>query len=349
MRLIGTALQRCTGAVLVLASLQTLAQDARLRTITYDTARVVPINVQVGFAVQIVLGLDEHIEAAGTGLNSHCEDPAATWCVVARKGEHNIYINAHAGAAPTNLFVQTDRRNYSFDLSLLPDGRGGQFKRVYRIAFAYPDEAAARQAGQRAAEEAVQRLARDEAALKARQDAPPVARNWNYTMQALPGGEAIQPTTMFDDGRFTYLKFPNNREIPSVYMVSEDGSESLLQWHVEHDMLVVHRVAKRFVLRDGNAVVGLWNEAYDADGVAPSRGVTMPGVERVSVPAGLGARAMLSAPLTAVAQTTPSQSTVPSSPGTPSAGTPTREQWQQYMNALRTQLLMEQAKRHDAN
>ncbi|CAJ0809389.1 hypothetical protein LMG19083_04921 [Ralstonia psammae] len=349
MRLTRRSLQCSAGVVLALGSLSTFAEDARLRTVTYDSARVVPINVQVGFAVQIVLGADEHIEAAGSGLNSHCEDSAATWCVVARKGEHNIYINAHAGAAPTNLFVQTDRRNYSFDLNLLSDGRAAQVKRVYRVAFAYPDEAVARQQAQASAREAALRIAREESTLKARQDAAPVARNWNYTMQALPGGDAIQPTAMFDDGRFTYLKFPNNREIPSVYMVSEDGSESLLQWHVERGMLVVHRVAKRFVLRDGNAVVGLWNEAYDSDGVPPSGGVTTPGVERVSVPASSGMRPVLSAPLTTAPQVASPQGAANPVLGSTPGNTPTREQWQQYTNALRTQILLEQAKRHDAN
>jgi type IV secretion system protein VirB9 len=35
------------------------------------------------------------------------------------------------------------------------------------------------------------------------------------------------------------------------------------------------------VLRAGSAVVGLWNEAFDADGKPPDAGTTVPGVRRV--------------------------------------------------------------------
>lgn len=256
------------------------AYDSRLETIAFDDAEVVPVYVQEGFAVQLSLSKNEHIEAAGTGIDSHCEDATALWCVVARTGDHDVYVNMHAGAVTTNLFVKTDQRNYSFDLIPLANGLSAHRRRTYRIQFRYPDEIAKR----RDAALKVLDEKRDEKLLDDRLQSPPVVRNWNYTMQALPGGENIEPTQMYDDGLFTYLRFPNNREFPSIYMVSEDGSESVVQWHVDSDVMVVHRVARRFVLRDGAAVVGLWNEAYDPDGVAPVNGVTVPGVVRSVIP-----------------------------------------------------------------
>ncbi|WP_206956020.1 TrbG/VirB9 family P-type conjugative transfer protein [Trinickia acidisoli] len=247
-------------------------QDSRLRMVPFDDERVVPVYVEEGYAVQIVLGSNEHIEAAGTGADSHCDDPNAAWCVVAHRGDHDVYINAHRGATRTNLFVQTNLHNYSFDLMTGWSGR-----HVYRVQFTYPDEILKQAAALRAA----QRAQDDRKLLQDRLAQPPAVRNWNYTMQVMPGSDGIAPTMMYDDGRFTYLKFPNNREIPSIYMVSADNSESMVQWHVENDVMIVHRVAKRFVLRDGSAVVGLWNEAYDMDGVPPHDGVTVPGVDRV--------------------------------------------------------------------
>jgi len=256
-------------------------QDARLRTVVFDEGRVVPVNVQEGFAVQIVLGSNEQIEAAGTGADSHCDDAAAKWCVVARRGEHDVYINVHPGATRTNLFVQTDRRNYSFDLNVVPATGAGHSRYVYRVKFTYPDDIAKQTLALESARLAAQQAERERKLLAERLAQAPVARNWNYTMQVLPGSDGIAPTMMYDDGRFTYLRFPNNREVPSIYMVADDGSESLVQWHVDSDVMVVHRVAKRFVLRNGAAVVGLWNEAYDMDGVPPHDGVTVPGLKRV--------------------------------------------------------------------
>jgi type IV secretion system protein VirB9 len=37
------------------------------------------------------------------------------------------------------------------------------------------------------------------------------------------------------------------------------------------------------MLRAGNAVVGIWNEAFDPDGLPPTGGTTVPGVERTTI------------------------------------------------------------------
>ena len=49
---------------------------------------------------------------------------------------------------------------------------------------------------------------------------------------------------------------------------------------MEDDLLVVDRVSRRLMLRAGSAVVGVWNEAFDLDGVPPDGGTTVPGVQR---------------------------------------------------------------------
>ena len=85
----------------------------------------------------------------------------------------------------------------------------------------------------------------------------------------------------FDDGRMTYIRFPGNRELPAVFQVAEDGSESMVNPRMEGDLLVVDRVARRLNLRLGSQVVALYNDAYDADGVPPANGTTVSGVERV--------------------------------------------------------------------
>jgi len=113
----------------------------------------------------------------------------------------------------------------------------------------------------------------------------PLPRNFKYSMQAMPGSDDIMPSRVYDDGRFTYITIPNNREIPVVFMVSNDDSESLTNYHMEcgdpdkqcSDTIVVHQVAKRFVMRLSKEVVGLWNDAYDIDGVPPKDGMAVGG------------------------------------------------------------------------
>ncbi len=111
--------------------------------------------------------------------------------------------------------------------------------------------------------------------------AKPQVMNTQYSIAEGSGSQDIVPTLVYDDGRFTYLRFPGNREVPAVFHVLGDGSETQVNARMEDDLLVVDRVSRRLMLRAGSAVVGLWNEAFDLDGRPPGDGTTVPGVQRV--------------------------------------------------------------------
>jgi type IV secretion system protein VirB9 len=117
--------------------------------------------------------------------------------------------------------------------------------------------------------------------LNERLQARPQVLNSHYTVSEGAASQDIVPTMVFDDGRFTYLKFPGNREVPAVFQVQADGSEALLNTRMDEDLLVVDRVSRKLVLRAGQAVVGVHNEAFDVDGIPPEDGTTVPGVRRV--------------------------------------------------------------------
>ncbi len=111
----------------------------------------------------------------------------------------------------------------------------------------------------------------------------------------------IVPTLVFDDGRFTYLRFPGNRDVPAVFHVLGDGSETLVNARMADDLLVVDRVSRRLMLRAGSAVVGVWNDAFDLDGRPPKGGTTVPGVQRI-LQAKVAAAAKPDAPVAASAE-----------------------------------------------
>jgi type IV secretion system protein VirB9 len=114
-----------------------------------------------------------------------------------------------------------------------------------------------------------------------RLQAKPQIMNTHYSLAEGAGSADIVPTLVFDDGRFTYLRFPGNREVPAVFHVLGDGSETMVNTRMEDDLLVVDRVSRRLMLRAGSAVVGLWNDAFDLDGVPPLEGTTASGVQRI--------------------------------------------------------------------
>ncbi|MGV8294310.1 TrbG/VirB9 family P-type conjugative transfer protein, partial [Pseudomonas aeruginosa] len=65
-----------------------------------------------------------------------------------------------------------------------------------------------------------------------------------------------------DDGTFTRITFANNRRMPAVYEQDEKGNEHLVNWTVEGDSMIVHRVYRKLVLRKGDAVACLVNKGY---------------------------------------------------------------------------------------
>jgi type IV secretion system protein VirB9 len=110
----------------------------------------------------------------------------------------------------------------------------------------------------------------------------PAVRNSEYSVAVGKNSEDIVPVMVFDDGTQTYFSFPNNRPLPAIFQTSPDGGEEMVNARMgSDDLLVADRVGRRFVLRLGESVVSIINEAFDLDGVAPVGGTTVPGVSRV--------------------------------------------------------------------
>lgn len=238
--------------------------DSRVRQVIYHADEVVRVEAQRGFATHIALDPHEQIQVVAPGDRDG-------WQIVANKGDHDVYLKPQLAAHDSNLEIRTDRRSYSFDLVVLPlQSKFGNDRVMYRVTFVYPDELAKQAHANSDAGLVEKRLAQ-----------PPVVRNARYSMEAMRDSDDIAPTAAWDDGRFTYLRIPNNRRMPAIFRVADDGTESVVDRHVEGDTIVVHEIAKRFVLRLGKEVVGIWNDAYDMDGVPPRDGTTVSGVKRV--------------------------------------------------------------------
>jgi type IV secretion system protein VirB9 len=118
----------------------------------------------------------------------------------------------------------------------------------------------------------------------------PMVRNANYSKQTTPKSEEIAPSVVFDDGRFTYFRYPKNREIPAIFAIGPAGEEIRVNTHaarlsadpenpkarVTNDYLVVQRLSKKFILRLGTAVVNIINEDFDSYGIETWNGTTTP-------------------------------------------------------------------------
>jgi len=257
--------------------------DPRLREVWYDPQAVVTVPVKRGIVTDIFLDAGEAITDVASGLGGDCSKPEASWCIAVQPGGRHIFVKPKSNAsAPNNLAVVTDKRTHSFRLDVLADG--DPRSPVYRLSV----RAAAPRAVVAApppllapAPLALEAVPPSPAAVIAgRLSAAPTVVNTNYSLAEGPGSHDIVPSLVFDDGRFTYLRFAHNREVPAVFHVLGDGSEALVNVRMEGDLLVVDRISRQLTLRAGSAVVGLWNDAFDPDGVAPKDGTTVSGVAR---------------------------------------------------------------------
>ena len=261
--------------------------DSRLKDIWYDPEAVVTVPVKRGVVTLILLDPSESITEVASGLGADCAKPDSSWCVAAQAGGRSLFVKPKSSAGPpNNLAVVTDKRTHSFRFEVLADSdrRAPVYRLTIKAAMAKGSPAVVKRADSpsliaSAALLAPPAVSSNELIID-RLTAAPEPVNFDYSIAEGKASEEIVPTLVFDDGRFTYLRFPNNREVPAVFHVLGDGSETLTNARMEGDLLVVDRVSRRLVLRAGSAVVGVWNEAFDPDGVPPADGMTVPGVSR---------------------------------------------------------------------
>ena len=260
--------------------------DPRLREVQYDPRAVVTVPVKRGVVTHVVLDADEVITDVGAGLGGDCTKADAVWCIAAQAGGRNLFVKAKSGAsAPNNLAVVTDRRAHSFRFVVLLDGdaRAPIYRLVVKAPVVHPVRAVTAMPAAPVVLPLLPPMVVEpppEVLVAERLKALPSVVNSQYSIAEGKGSEDIVPTLVFDDGHFTYFRFPGNREVPAVFHVLSDGSETLVNARMEDDLLVVDRISRRLMLRAGSAVVGIWNEAFDLNGVAPADGTTVPGVQR---------------------------------------------------------------------
>ena len=122
------------------------------------------------------------------------------------------------------------------------------------------------------------RRARERLVLASTNAATPGTMNWNYDGQ---GDRELAPAEVWDDGQSTFLRFPGNRRVPSIFSVLADGREAAVNYSANTSGLItVHQTGPALRLRDGGLVLCILNRAFDATGRNPGTGTTSPDVVR---------------------------------------------------------------------
>lgn len=215
--------------------------DKRIQIVKYNKDDVTKINVKEGISTLIQLEKNETLTTnnAGMGLG----DPLA-WNVSVRA--NNIFIRPIAKQPDTNVTLVTNKRTYVFNLKTVATADNAS----WLVKFSYPEDKNYSSEDNRPKPCSTSFI------------------NWNYYKK---GDKDISPIAVWDDGRFTCMRFSASNDMPIVYRVLNDGKEAITNTHLERDVMVIHEISNNFMLRLGNQVMAIktnssFPQTYNDDG-----------------------------------------------------------------------------------
>lgn len=247
-------------------------QDNRVRFVNYQPYNITRIVGTIRSSVQVEFAQDEEIAHVALGNTIAWE--------VAPAG-HILFLKPRENQPATNISVVTTRRDgskrsYQMEL-VVRDGSvdAGQNTYFY-VKFRYPGDEAQRKRLENEARRRAAEAGYADQVLGIHEQYGP--RNWRYSAQ---GSAAIEPQAVYDNGKVTTFTFVGNQEMPAIYIENSDGTESLVPKTVQGDLVMVHALSRKFILRRGTDTLCIFNEAYSPVGVDPGTNTTSPSVERV--------------------------------------------------------------------
>jgi len=210
---------------------RSVAADKHMKTVNYDPNNVVMIQGAYGYQTHIVFAPDEDVHDVAIG-------DSFAWQSAYIK--NNLLIKPTT-ASKTNMTVLTNAHSYTFQL----DSNNAKSSPTYKLTFNYP---------------AAGYDSRGQSNAIATCD--PTKINWKYSYT---GDSRLAPIEAFDcDGQFTYFRFKNN--LPAIFVVDKKRKETLVNYHVKGNYVIVNTTAARFTLRHGSTVTSVYNDALLGDG-----------------------------------------------------------------------------------
>ena len=256
MSLTGRRVWAGTWASCIVIAAPVFATDSRLKSVPYSADEVYRLRGVAGYQIDLEFEASERFVGIGSGDVEGLAFDAQ---------DNHLFIKPRAINVRTNLTVITSRHTYHFEYSSgpqRPEAQSTEF--LYVLRFVYPEPVAATGTS-------------PVPGASSAQASPRHQHNVDYWYC---GHGTLQPLEAWDDGVHTHLRFNPRVELPALFVRNDDGSESLINFNVEHDEVIVHRVARRFVVRRGALVGCIVNRGFSGAGDALETGTVSPDIER---------------------------------------------------------------------
>ena len=231
-----------------------VATDSRIKTFVYSENDVFNLVTHYGYQSNIEFGTAEDVQTISVGERS-------SWQIV--PAGRRLFVRALTTNAHTNMTVITNKHAYQFDLTSVPTPSTPSEELAYVVRFFYPGErknsvpAIYTDDIHSAGTGIVPSAALPVAPTSAPTTAPGAGYNYSYTFT---GSDVLAPVKLYDDGNSTYFKFRDAAISPTIAVVGSDGKETALTARRSGDYWVTDAVANRFTIRQGNAMICVYNE-----------------------------------------------------------------------------------------
>lgn len=190
--------------------------DNRVRVATYQDGQVYRLSVSLTHVTTVEFGQGETIRSIIAGDTEGFQLDGVP-------GGRAFAVKPNARGVHTNITVYTDRRSYYFNVT------EASSPTYYVVQFRYPED-----------------NVRPTNAVA--QQAP----NYNY---AASDQTEFTPTSVWDDGTFTYFRFPRSSPVPAIFRSTTGSERTVNSQQIEDGVLRVSGVSNQWVLRLGEDVV----------------------------------------------------------------------------------------------
>ena len=190
--------------------------DSRVRLATYQDGQVYRLKVSLTHVTTVEFGQGETIRSIIAGDTEGFQLDGVP-------GGRAFAVKPNARGVHTNITVYTNRRSYYFNVT---ESSSPTF---YVVQFRYPDE------NRRPTNAVAQR-----------------APNYNY---AASDRTNFTPSSVWDDGTFTFFRFPRNAPVPAIFQHTNGRERTVNSTQVEDGVLRVSGVGREWVLRLGDEIV----------------------------------------------------------------------------------------------
>lgn len=219
-----------------------VATDSRIKTFVYSENDVFNLVAHYGYQSNIEFPSNEQIETISVGNRMG-------WQIVT--AGRRMFIRPTLANARTNMTVITSKHAYQFDLTAVPAVYSPNEELAYVVRFYYPDDKK---------NTIMQAPYADDVGYSrgAAVSSDKVGGNYNYSYS---GDTSLAPVKVYDDGNATYFKFASNIDAPRISTLDSARHEIPVDLRKDGEFWVADAVAAQFVVRQGDFVACIFNEA----------------------------------------------------------------------------------------